>query len=28
MRLNPFKGEWLTTPSLSVNFIQAYSKHE
>ena len=28
MRLNPFKGELLTTPSLSVNFIQAYSKHE
>ena len=28
MRLNPFKAEWLTTPSLSVNFIQAYSKHE
>jgi len=28
MKLNPLKGEWLTTPSLSVNFIQAFSKHE
>ena len=28
MRLNPLKGEWLTTSSLAVNYIQAYSKHK
>ncbi|MEC8418108.1 MAG: bifunctional 2-polyprenyl-6-hydroxyphenol methylase/3-demethylubiquinol 3-O-methyltransferase UbiG [Pseudomonadota bacterium] len=28
MKLNPLKGEWTTTPSLSVNYIQAFSKHE
>ncbi|CAB9495683.1 bifunctional 2-polyprenyl-6-hydroxyphenol methylase/3-demethylubiquinol 3-O-methyltransferase UbiG [Alteromonas macleodii] len=27
MKLNPFKGEWLTTSSLAVNFIQAYSRN-
>ena len=26
MKLNPFKGMWLTTSSLAVNFIQAHSK--
>ncbi|GFD95737.1 ubiquinone biosynthesis O-methyltransferase [Alteromonas sp. KUL156] len=26
MKLNPLRGEWLTTSSLAVNFIQAYSK--
>ncbi|WP_338519074.1 bifunctional 2-polyprenyl-6-hydroxyphenol methylase/3-demethylubiquinol 3-O-methyltransferase UbiG [Alteromonas gracilis] len=25
MKLNPFKGEWLTTPSLAVNYIQTYA---
>ena len=28
MRLNPLKGEWLTTSSLAVNYIQTYSKHK
>ena len=28
MKLNPFKGEWLTTSSLAVNFIQTYSKNK
>lgn len=26
MKLNPFKGKWLTTSSLAVNFIQSYSR--
>ena len=28
MKLNPLKGEWLTTSSLAVNFIQTYSRDE
>lgn len=24
MKLNPFKGEWATTSSLAVNYIQTY----
>ena len=28
MKLNPLKGEWLTTSSLAVNFIQTYSRGE
>ena len=26
MRLNPLKGQWLTTSSPAVNYIQAYSR--
>ena len=28
MRLNPFKGQWLTNSSLAVNYIQTYSRNK